>query len=130
MHDEVVRVAKAIESNQGLASPEDLKSEHGIFGWCPLCILPLFNIVWDILPDMMHIMEGIYKRILFQLFKGKKLPAPYKPLKLSNKPGLIAKAANTAIQRKNTVRAKLSKKHRKVLLLNLLTRATCSHDTC
>jgi hypothetical protein len=43
----------------------------------PLAALPFFNIVWDILGDMMHIIEGIWKRHIFKMLAGD--PAPAKP---------------------------------------------------
>ena len=43
--------------------------------------LPLFDLVWDILPDMMHIMSGIWKRHIFELLKGGRAPSAVKARK-------------------------------------------------
>ena len=81
VHDDVVRAGRNFETGLGSEDPQSLKENHGVCGWSPLSILHLFDVVWDFLPDMMHIMQGIYKRIIFQLLKGNKAPAPYNPLK-------------------------------------------------
>jgi len=113
----VVRAGRNFEFGQGSQS---LKENQGVCGWCPLSILPLFDLVWDILPDMMHIMQGIYKRIIFQLLKGKKAPAPYKPLKRkrrkndSEEERKRVKKENKEIKNKNKRMKKLSEKHIKV----------------
>jgi hypothetical protein len=42
---------------------------------CPLTFLPLFNVVWYFLPDMMHIVPAIMKGHLMPLMKGLRYPA-------------------------------------------------------
>ena len=37
--------------------------------------LPYFDLVWDVLPDMMHIVSVIWKGHVFQMFVGKRTPA-------------------------------------------------------
>ena len=44
----------------------------------PLRFLPFFNLVWDVLPDMMHIISGIWKRHIFAVLLGKRMPADVK----------------------------------------------------
>ena len=46
-----------------------------------LAKLPLFDMVWDVLPDMMHIINGIWKSHVIALIKGERIPAPYRPKK-------------------------------------------------
>lgn len=41
----------------------------------PLRWIPWFDLVWDILPDMMHIMSGIWKRHILKMLKGERTPA-------------------------------------------------------
>ena len=46
--------------------------------------LPMFNLVWDIVPDLLHILTGIWKRHVFAMFTGKRTPAKVKPKKKNN----------------------------------------------
>jgi hypothetical protein len=57
------------------------KNNHGISGWCPLTLLPQFNIIWDICPDMMHIVKNLMERVFVKLMGGKRIPALGKALK-------------------------------------------------
>ena len=59
----------------------------GVKECCPLRFYPLFDLVWDIMPDMMHLGTGIWQRHIFELLKGGRAPAPVK-----------AKKKNTAAQ--------------------------------
>lgn len=53
----------------------------GVKECSPLRFLPYFDLVWDILPDMMHIVPVMWKGHIFQMFKGKRTPADVKPRK-------------------------------------------------
>jgi hypothetical protein len=53
----------------------------GIKQSSPLGEIPLFDLVWDILPDMMHIMSGIWARHIFALLASKRQPAAVKARK-------------------------------------------------
>ena len=57
------------------------KECHGVKECSPLRFLPRFDMVWDILPDMMHIMSGIWKRHIFELLKGGRAPSAVKARK-------------------------------------------------
>jgi hypothetical protein len=48
---------------------------HGVKAPCPLRFLPFFDVVWDFMPDMMHLNSGIWQRHFFELLKGKRMPA-------------------------------------------------------
>jgi hypothetical protein len=48
------------------------ETRTGIYGVCFLFLLYLFDVVWDIMPDMMHIVDGILKRYLLPMFCGEK----------------------------------------------------------
>jgi len=53
--------------------------DSGIKETSPLAVLPLFNLTWDVLGDMMHIIDGIWKRHVFAMLAGRRLPAKPKP---------------------------------------------------
>jgi hypothetical protein len=47
----------------------------------PLAALDFFDLVWDILGDLMHQIPGIWKRHIFAMFQGLRVPAKPKPRK-------------------------------------------------
>jgi len=49
--------------------------DSGIHSSCPLRWIFMFDLVWDIMPDMMHIIWGIWHRHLLQLMGGKRDPS-------------------------------------------------------
>ena len=58
----------------------------GVNEWCPLSALHLFDIIWDIMPDLMHMIKGLLKDHLLKLLLGEvgvskptKLQVPKKP---------------------------------------------------
>ena len=53
----------------------------GIKELSPLAELPMFDLTWDILMCIMHILPGIWKRHLFSLLDGERHPAPVKERK-------------------------------------------------
>jgi hypothetical protein len=72
-HAGVVTDAEANENHTGY----EIYAPHhttGVKRVSPLCYLPYFDIVWDIAPDVMHIIEGILKNHILPLMKGNKLP--------------------------------------------------------
>ena len=50
----------------------------GVKQRCALRFLPLFDIIWDILPDMMHIVPVLWKGHVFKLFNGTRMPTQVK----------------------------------------------------
>ena len=44
----------------------------GISTYCVLSMLYLFSIVWDIMPDMMHIIKGLFNTHLIPMLKGER----------------------------------------------------------
>ena len=66
----------------------------GIKELSPLHWLPFFCLVWDIMPDMMHIITGIWKRHFLHMLTGQRYPAQVKE-----------KKKNTAAQNKALVEA-------------------------
>jgi hypothetical protein len=56
----------------GLAGPalERAQKACGVYGLCVLRLLYLFNVVWDITGDMMHLMKGMWHRRVMPMLKG------------------------------------------------------------
>ena len=71
--------------------------QSGVKQTCPLRFLPLFCLVWDICLDMMHIVLGILKRHIMELFTGRRMPAVVKPRKRNTR------AENAALGKANDV---------------------------
>ena len=46
----------------------------GVKEVCPLAALHLFNLVWDLLPDMMHIVPAVMKGHVVPMMQGKRDP--------------------------------------------------------
>ena len=80
-HSESTRQAKEAEEYCG-AECHHPENTHGIRGWCPLGLLPFFNIIWDLCPDLMHINKNLWDRCIVALFMGKR--DPKKPKKNPN----------------------------------------------
>ena len=53
----------------------------GVCNWSPLCVVPLFDIVWDAMGDMMHDCLA-YPHHILPVMKGTTALAPPRPLKL------------------------------------------------
>lgn len=53
----------------------------GVQECSPLMLLYLFDLVWDILPDMMHINTGIWHRHFLKMLTGTRFPATVKSRK-------------------------------------------------
>jgi hypothetical protein len=64
----------------------------GVKELCPLSFCPLFNVVWDMCPDMMHIIPAIMKGHIVPLLKGMRTPAQPKSRKT------WSAAANASLQ--------------------------------
>ena len=76
-HDETMQQAKKAEQYRG-ADDHHPKHSHGIRGICPLGLLPFFNLIWDLCPDMMHINKNLWDRCIVALFRGKRDPTKSK----------------------------------------------------
>jgi hypothetical protein len=58
----------------------------GVKELSPLTLIPLFDIVWDVMPDMMHITTGVWQRHIFGALRGVRMPAvPKRRQKWSDK---------------------------------------------
>lgn len=53
----------------------------GVKELSPLRWLPLFCLVWDIMPDMMHLIPGIWSRHFLHMLTGARYPAEVKARK-------------------------------------------------
>ena len=61
-------------SHQGFK--KDLPSKKtGIYDVSPLVNVPQFNIVWDVLADVMHTVPRFWKGHMFPLFRGLRVPS-------------------------------------------------------
>ena len=90
-----MRAAYANEQHNGFKKDAPYK-RTGVKEVTPLSLLPFFNVVWDVLPDLMHVIPDIWKGHLFPMFRGKRFPAPVKDRKS------WSKQKNTALQRDHT----------------------------
>jgi hypothetical protein len=69
-----MKTAQDVHKTNADTDLSDFKKEHGISDWCPLSLLHLFDIIRDIMPDLMHIIMGLVKRHLLKLLKGERTP--------------------------------------------------------
>ena len=71
-HAETSRHGKLADTYDKSGAPDAGHPKHdtGIKRWCPLAILPLFDLILDICPDMMHIMKGLMGGHWMPLLKG------------------------------------------------------------
>jgi hypothetical protein len=72
-HAECVEEGKASTNWTGHETRHP-RHQSGIDGTCALIYLHLFDIVWDICPDMMHIIKNFFEKLTFQLFSGDRVP--------------------------------------------------------
>ena len=68
-HARSVRESNMCEEYSGPKSKHPSKY-HGIKEWCPLVLLAMFCLIWDMLPDLMHICKGLIQSHLIPLLKG------------------------------------------------------------
>jgi hypothetical protein len=71
-HARVVAAAAASEAETDLAWDHDdhPRKASGVDGLCPLAKLPLFNMVWDVCMDYMHIVKVLISGHLLPLLKS------------------------------------------------------------
>ena len=50
------------------------RKASGVNGWCPLSACPLWNMLSDFLPDLMHIVKNWHERTMLHLLQGKRTP--------------------------------------------------------
>ena len=77
-HAEFVAAARANEAHEGKEDEAPAK-ETGVKLLSPLHLLPLFDLVWDICADYMHIHLRMWSGHTFPLFRGTRTPAAVRP---------------------------------------------------
>ena len=78
VHEEVVDDAVRNEKWSGAASAAPWKTT-GVKRLSPLCALPMWDIVWDITPDMMHLNDNVFGAHIMATLSGKRHPIKPKP---------------------------------------------------
>jgi hypothetical protein len=79
-HAEICRNAQANRDHIGYKKDAPYKTT-GVKEPSAFRFLPFFDLVWDILPDMMHIVPVMWKGHIFKMFRGTRMPAQVKPRK-------------------------------------------------
>ena len=72
-HNKAVAQGLAQDNWQGPATRAP-KHDTGINSSCPLSFLHLFDVIWDVCPDMMHIIKNFFEKLTFKLFAGSRVP--------------------------------------------------------
>lgn len=73
-HAQYVDDAYAQQRYRGFAKYQPYKTT-GVKEVSPLHFLPLFDIVWDVMPDMMHIVPDLFKGHIVPMLRGQRDPA-------------------------------------------------------
>jgi hypothetical protein len=79
LHDKKLRHPDA--RSNGVFQKDSPYKVTGIKELSPLAEIPMFDLVWDILMCVMHILPGIWKRHVFSLLDGMRQPAAVKARK-------------------------------------------------
>jgi hypothetical protein len=66
--EEVESQSREISNMEPGAAKLRKQKSTGIDGFCLLLLLSMWDIVWDMLPDMMHITKGLFNAIYSALF--------------------------------------------------------------
>jgi hypothetical protein len=103
-------IAKEVEGLHGTERAKAAK-KHGVYGQCWLSLLHMFNIVWDITGDLMHLLKGTWGRRLMPMLKGLMTQAPPKEPAATHADGRGGAQAYTAVE----MRARMQKYKRKRL---------------
>jgi hypothetical protein len=67
---------KAGEASDAWTGPDNGHPRYasGVNSLCALTFLYLFDIIWDVCPDMMHIIKNWFEKLTFRLFAGLRIP--------------------------------------------------------
>jgi hypothetical protein len=80
-HNSVIEDAQlSAEYDGDFDDREHPRRRTGVNFVTPLAVLPLFSLIWDFLPDWMHIIKGLIGRHLLYLFRGDRNPSKPRPL--------------------------------------------------
>lgn len=72
-HEEVKQQGKDSDEYTGPANAHP-SNTTGVNGVCALVYLHLFNLIWDVCPDMMHIVKNFFEKFTFKVFNGSRVP--------------------------------------------------------
>ena len=72
---------------RAVADEDKAEHIHGVKEWCPLAILEFFNVIWDFVPDMMHMVYNLLKEYVVKTMKGLRKPKVPKLLKIDGYEG-------------------------------------------
>ena len=72
-HAETVASGKAADAWKGTKKGHP-RHTTGVNSLCALSFLHLFDVIWDICPDMMHIIKNWFEKLTFKLFTGARVP--------------------------------------------------------
>lgn len=123
-HTETARIGRQCDKHveRGLPASKHPKRKSGINRWCPLTALPLFDVIRDVLPDMMHIVKGVFAGHFIPLFMGKRAAAPRSPKRPTKKPVQGGRESPARYgKRLKEYKAKVSTQH------ELMRMHTCRH---
>lgn len=76
VHADAVRDGLEADSYRGPAGHHP-QHRTSVKWWCPLAVLPHFDLVQDFVPDMMHIVKDFFTGHYIPLFKGSRMPKPW-----------------------------------------------------
>jgi hypothetical protein len=62
----------SFESDLAWDDDDHPRKASGVNGTCALSLLPMFNIIWDIMPDWMHIIKNLMLPHFIKVVKGKR----------------------------------------------------------
>jgi len=72
-HESIIAAgAASAASDMPWAHPHHPRKASGVDGECPLAKIPLFNLVWDLCMDFMHIVKVLISGHLLPLLKGQR----------------------------------------------------------
>ena len=80
-HEETVQVGIEADAIGRTGTQPDVC--EGVKGPCFLSFLDLFNLIWDICPDLMHIIKNLFQRMFVPLFSGLGKRMPKFPRKMT-----------------------------------------------
>lgn len=83
-HMQACAHARANEEWDG-AKTKPPSKDSGVARFCPLCALDRFDIIWDIMLDMMHTIKNFWEARVMPTFSGDRVPASKVPPKPVNK---------------------------------------------
>jgi hypothetical protein len=72
-HDETCRQGHESDVYTGADNAHPRKST-GVNETSALAFLFLFNLIWDVCPDMMHIIKNFFDKLTFKVFSGARVP--------------------------------------------------------